>query len=352
MKRLTTFALLITIGSSLQAIKTIREFEQLPGGHVVAANAATKWNHNRTIADEASCENDVRIGFYHQGETVPCYSVVREGEIVEYGQFSNHNNRFVSCWNGTLRVHDIAAKKKLYSIASPQPMQAIWSRDDSKLLITSTNKQAIIRNAQTGEPLLTLIGHSDVVLFGAWSHDDSKVVTTSWDGTARVWDAHSGEQLALLVHDYPEGEYQAASYPGHEVQYLDDDYSYAQSHNCIFHVSFSHDDTMIATVASDGMARIWYPDYVRDSQGICELNRPVRHDSPVYFTPDGVHVMAFGVSKQSGNDVVQIYNLASGDCVLRLATDTDCIAQARWEDAGTIVTEHYDDTTARWHFTL
>ncbi|NMC20014.1 MAG: WD40 repeat domain-containing protein, partial [Thermogutta sp.] len=50
-------------------------------------------------------------------------------------------------------------------------------------------------DAETGERLLVLKGHTNWVLSAAYSPDGRRIVTASEDNTAIVWDAETGEEL-------------------------------------------------------------------------------------------------------------------------------------------------------------
>lgn len=63
-----------------------------------------------------------------------------------------------------------------------------WSPDGRLLAIGSADASAGIWDAATGEQLLALDGHSDIVLSIEFSPDGRRVMTSSNDGTVRIWD--------------------------------------------------------------------------------------------------------------------------------------------------------------------
>jgi WD40 repeat protein len=71
---------------------------------------------------------------------------------------------------------------------------------DGKLIATSDlDNTAKIRDARTGQELLTLSGHTGEVMNLAFSPDSKRLVTTSLDHTAKIWDTTTGQELLSLV---------------------------------------------------------------------------------------------------------------------------------------------------------
>ncbi|MCS6978292.1 MAG: hypothetical protein NZM31_14975, partial [Gemmatales bacterium] len=70
---------------------------------------------------------------------------------------------------------------------------------DGKRVVTgSVDGTTCIWDAQTGQKLRTLQGHTSLVLSVSWSPDGKRVVTGSVDGTTRIWDAQTGKEVATL----------------------------------------------------------------------------------------------------------------------------------------------------------
>ena len=70
--------------------------------------------------------------------------------------------------------------------------QATWNQDESRILTASGDDTARIWDAQTGQELARLAGHTAAVTQATWSQDESRILTASGDGTARIWDARTG----------------------------------------------------------------------------------------------------------------------------------------------------------------
>jgi WD40 repeat protein len=99
----------------------------------------------------------------------------------------------------------------------------------------------MIWDADSGQALQVLFGHSDRVFKVAFSPDGARLATASADGTARVWDAASGEELLALV--------------GHV--------------GGVYGVVYSPDGAHLATAGEDGTVRR----YVFDAEELLELAR-------------------------------------------------------------------------------
>lgn len=73
-----------------------------------------------------------------------------------------------------------------------------WSPDGNKLASASGN-EAIIWNISSDSISLTLQGHEDRITSISWSPDGSKIATASFDGNIRIWDALQGQTLTMLT---------------------------------------------------------------------------------------------------------------------------------------------------------
>ena len=73
-----------------------------------------------------------------------------------------------------------------------------WSPDGKRLASASYDKTVIVWDAQTGEEIRSLEGHSSFVLGVSWSPDGKRLASASYDKTVIVWDAQTGEEIRSL----------------------------------------------------------------------------------------------------------------------------------------------------------
>ena len=81
-------------------------------------------------------------------------------------------------------------------------------------------------DAQTGEELLSLRGHSGAVNSFAFSPDNKRLATTSSDATIKLWDTETAQELLTLaggggVAFSPDGNRLAAGGPNGTVVIYD-----------------------------------------------------------------------------------------------------------------------------------
>ena len=76
-----------------------------------------------------------------------------------------------------------------------------FSPDGKRIVTGSEDKTVKVWDAETGQEVLALKGHTDDVSSVAFSPDGKRIVTGSEDRTVKVWDAETGQEvLALKGH--------------------------------------------------------------------------------------------------------------------------------------------------------
>lgn len=115
---------------------------------------------------------------------------------------------------------------------APASVWALAVSPDGTLLASGSQDGAIsLWQAETGELVRRLEGHSDVIAVGgiAFSPLGERLASASYDGTARVWDVATGESLSVLSKDT----------------------------GVVDTVAFSPDGTTLATTSADRRIVLW-----------------------------------------------------------------------------------------------
>jgi WD40 repeat protein len=137
---------------------------------------------------------------------------------------------------------------------------ALFSPDGKVVLTASTDGNAKLWGAHTGQPLSQTFRHNGEILAAAFSPDGKLVLTAGRDQVARLWETDTGKRLGRpLQHEGP-----------------------------VRRVVFSPDGRLVLTGSDDNTARLW------DKATTKPLGPPLKHDKPitnVAFGPAGKTVL-------------------------------------------------------------
>jgi WD40 repeat protein/DNA-binding SARP family transcriptional activator len=266
--------------------------------------------------------------------------------------------------DGTAKIRDAATGQELLTLAghTDDVMNLVFSPDGTRLATTSLDGTARIWDATTGKQLLTLRGHTDGLISPAFSPDGTRLVTTSYDRTARVWDVSSGEELLPLTHptwtsgpDFsPDGTLVAIAGPDPDnavfvarvwdVSTGEQVLTLAGHASDVNEVDFSPDGTRLATASTDGTAKVW------DATTGEELLTLDGHTGWVFgvdFSPDGTRLATGG---QDGT--ARLWDATTGRELLTLAGHAAGIGNVAFSpDGKRLITGSADGTAKVWDIT-
>ena len=185
---------------------------------------------------------------------------------------------------------------------------------DGKLIVTAIySRSARIWDANTGQSVRELQGHTGAVTSAVFSPDGKLIVTASGDGTARIWDASTGQSVRELR--------------GHTSD--------------VFSAAFSPDGKHIVTASHDNSARVWD---AGTGQGVQELRGHTRSVTSAVFSPDGKLIVT-----GSGDNTARIWDASTGQSVRELRGHTDNVSSAEFSpDGKLIVTSSFDKSARVW----
>jgi WD40 repeat protein/class 3 adenylate cyclase len=191
-----------------------------------------------------------------------------------------------------------------------------WSPDGTRFVTEGPEDTGVIdiRNAETGESMLSFPGHDPDVNGVAFSGDGSMLATTGDDGVAKVWDPTSGEELGSLQG--PEGP--------------------------VLGPSFSPDGALAAAAwLEEGTVRIWDPATGRLVQEIAPVPAPFA----TAFSPDGRRLAVAAEDPP----VAVVVDARSGETVFTLEGHDFSIHDVDWSPDGRwIATSSLDETVRIW----
>jgi len=265
-----------------------------------------------------------------EGEPSPVYSVA----------FSPEGKRLAAAsGDGTVRVWDLgthrASLKLFIQLSLPPDMLTLinvhdvaFSPDGTRLVTVGHDNTAEIWDAMTGQELLTLDGHKDVVLALAYSPDGSRLATASYDTTTKVWDAKSGAELLTLSAGTARNTGIAFGPDGTRLVVASDDgtakvwdsstgqqlFALAGHSSAVRAVAFSPDGTHIATASDDATARVWQ---AAPSRELFTLTGHTQQVYGVHFSPDGTRLIT-----TSNEGIVKVWDTSTGDLLHNLLPPT------------------------------
>ncbi len=230
---------------------------------------------------------------------------------------------------------------------------AAFSPQGDRIVTASSDNTARLWNADNGELIVVLEGHTDWVNHAAFSPQGDRIVTASDDNTARLWNADNGELIAVLEGHTGRVYHAAFSPQGDRIVTASGDdtarlwnaddgelIDVLKGHtDWVNHAAFSPQGDRIVTASDDNTARLWNAD---NGELIAVLEG---HTGRVYhaaFSPQGDRIVT-----ASGDDTARLWNADDGELIDVLKGHTDWVNHAAFSPQGDRIVTASDDNTAR-----
>jgi WD40 repeat protein/serine/threonine protein kinase/DNA-binding XRE family transcriptional regulator len=262
---------------------------------------------------------------------------------------------------GTAKVRDATTGNVLLTIPGHTPgneslaHQRLAFSPDGARLATCANDTVTVWDAVSGQALLTISNQSNEVGSVAFSPDGLRLATGSQDGTVKLWVATTGKELLTLAgHTYqieglafsPDGT-RLASGSG-DVKVWDVAtgkplLTLTSYNSFVTSVAYSPDGTRLAAASGSALVSIW------DASSGKLLNQFAPRDGPntVTFSPDGTRLA-------TGNwgGTTSILDAATGKELATLAGHTERVYSVVFSPDGThLATASLDKTARVWDIT-
>lgn len=188
--------------------------------------------------------------------------------------YSRDGNRLALGYYGRidlLNADDQAVFRVLKGM--PGKVNAVeFSRDGSRVIaatgVAGLRGEAILLDANSGEPLRSFTGeHNDALFDAALSPDGRVLATAGYDRRILIWDTDTGAVSREI--------------DGHN--------------GAVFDLAFSPDGTVLASASADETVKLWT---VSSGRRLDTLNQPRAEQYTVAFTPDGEFVAAAGADNR------------------------------------------------------
>ncbi len=231
---------------------------------------------------------------------------------------SPDGERIVSAEAGQapIRIWDIHDGRELLTIPGTSRfrcVQAVFSPDGTRIAGACHDHVGRVWNAQTGELLVELKGHTAILREVVFSPGGRRIATCSWDGTVRIWDAANGEKTLSL---HPDG-------------------------GRVNSIVFSPDGTRIAAALEDGRVHVWDATSAHDARTLRAHTAEVRD---VAVDSGGTRLVT-----GSKDATAVVSDAVTGEEIFRLrghAKDVNGVDIGR--DGRQVVTASADGTVKPW----
>ncbi|MGE0758193.1 MAG: WD40 repeat domain-containing protein, partial [Pirellulaceae bacterium] len=183
-----------------------------------------------------------------------------DGKLLAVGRF------------GLVEIRDVATDGVLSTLRDlPGKVNSLhFSQDGTRLVaatgITGLLGTATVWNVASGQRLLELEGHRDILYDAEFSPDGRWIATCSYDRKVMLWDASNG---------------QSRTFEGHN--------------DAVYDLAFSPDGTVLASASGDKTVKLWH---VATGERLDTLSQPQGEQYAVVFSPDGRYVLSGGADNR------------------------------------------------------
>ena len=224
--------------------------------------------------------------------------------------------------------------------------------------LASGNEDKTIRlwNVNTGEYIRTLEGHTSRVSTIAFSPDNNTIASGSWDNTIRLWNVNTGEYIRTLeghtsvvnsLSFSPDGNTIASGSWDRTIRLWNTDTgenirTIEEHTGWINSVTFSSDGNTIASGSDDRTIRLWNAD---TGENIRTIEEHTGYVNSVAFSSDDSTI-----ASGSNDNSIRLWNTDTGEYIRTFEEHTGYVNSVVFSpDGNTIASGSEDNTIRLWN---
>ena len=275
-------------------------------GHAIGGVAALAVKNDGTIVVAKTDGQIIIVSI--DGTIKSKFSAGQNDSIALLKLDATENKIFTAGKSLAIKQWNLTTQKCILALARHK----IWledaavSKDGTLIAIGQANGSIKIIDADSGEIVQTLTGHTELVRSVALSEDGKRLVSGGDDKTVKVWNLATGKSKDLKGHK-----------------------------GWVKSVAFSPDGKVVASGSFDSTVKIWNAETGEEERNLTGHDAWVRD---VKFSPDGKALATCGDDKQ-----IKIWNVATGECEKTLSGHERWVNDVQFSDDGKKITSSGGD---------
>ncbi|MFN2430362.1 MAG: WD40 repeat domain-containing protein [Cryomorphaceae bacterium] len=236
----------------------------------------------------------------------------------------------------TAGVWDMSNGKILHTLKHEHPVRDAIFDPSGKYILTKSSRHTtlytsslILWNAETGDLLHHLEGHTKIVTDMEFNSKGDKIITASEDGTARLWSAGTGELIQTFADREGRVNCVKFSSSGKTIATTSTDKTakirladtgelqhtlHGHTDN-VTYATYSPDGKRLFTASNDETVKVWNVETGEELQTLSGHPADVKH---IAFSPDQKYLLTTATGIAEVNNTIMLWDVSSLDLVHKI----------------------------------